>query len=86
MSLEAAIIDLWERRDTLAPDSPATDTAPIHEVLGALDRGELRVAERQHDGTWHTNEWLKQAVLLSRYLMNMLEPSKLMADRWKNWM
>jgi 2,3,4,5-tetrahydropyridine-2-carboxylate N-succinyltransferase len=30
-----------------------------------LDRGEARVAEKQADGNWQVNQWLKKAVLLS---------------------
>src|SRR6185436_9212729 len=36
----------------------------VHAALDALDRGEVRVAEKR-DGKWQTNQWLKKAVLLS---------------------
>ena len=36
-----------------------------------LDRGEARVAERQADGCWRVNQWLKKAVLLSFRLNDM---------------
>src|SRR5688500_16724923 len=36
----------------------------IHQVIAALDRGELRVASPNEDGTWTTHAWIKQAVLL----------------------
>ncbi len=62
--LEAVISDLWDRRDDLSPDSPSEDRDPIGIALDALDRGELRVAERASDGEWQVNQWLKQAVLL----------------------
>jgi len=29
-----------------------------------LDKGEIRIAEQQADGTWHVNDWIKKAVLL----------------------
>jgi 2,3,4,5-tetrahydropyridine-2-carboxylate N-succinyltransferase len=35
----------------------------VDEVIDALDRGRLRVAEPR-DGTWVTNAWIKQAILL----------------------
>jgi 2,3,4,5-tetrahydropyridine-2-carboxylate N-succinyltransferase len=38
----------------------AVDTA-----LGLLDDGKARVAEKQADGSWAVNQWLKKAVLLS---------------------
>ena len=37
-----------------------------------LDRGEVRVAERQPDGAWTVNQWLKKAVLLS-FRLNPME-------------
>jgi 2,3,4,5-tetrahydropyridine-2,6-dicarboxylate N-succinyltransferase len=64
-TLRATIEELWERRDTL---SPATTGAPRDAVLAALDAldsGRLRVAERQGEGEWVVNQWLKKAVLLS---------------------
>jgi 2,3,4,5-tetrahydropyridine-2,6-dicarboxylate N-succinyltransferase len=33
--------------------------------LNLLDSGQMRVAERGADGTWHVHQWLKKAVLLS---------------------
>ncbi|HET6892822.1 MAG TPA: 2,3,4,5-tetrahydropyridine-2,6-dicarboxylate N-succinyltransferase [Pyrinomonadaceae bacterium] len=30
----------------------------------ALNRGEVRAAERSDDGTWHANTWVKQGILL----------------------
>src|SRR5579859_534074 len=35
----------------------------VETVIGMLDRGETRVAEKR-DGQWVVNEWLKKAVLL----------------------
>ena len=37
----------------------------VHAALNGLDSGSLRVAEKQPGGEWHTNQWLKKAVLLS---------------------
>ena len=70
-SLESAITDLWERRDDLSPASPPADRDAILAALDALDRGELRVAERGEDGTWRVNQWLKQAVLLGFRIREM---------------
>ena len=36
----------------------------VHEVIRRLDRGELRVATREEDGTWTTHAWVKEAILL----------------------
>ncbi len=39
------------------------DTAAVEAVIAALDRGELRVAEKI-DGEWVVHGWVKQAILL----------------------
>lgn len=63
----AAIIDqAWENRAQLSPQNPdAKIRAAVDLVLDKLDRGQLRVAERQGVGKWHTHQWIKKAVLLS---------------------
>lgn len=42
---------------------PEVDVAAVEAALAALDRGELRVAEKV-DGEWIVHAWLKQAILL----------------------
>ncbi len=42
----------------------------IEAALDALDAGRVRVAEKR-GGAWHTNQWLKMAVLLSFRLYDM---------------
>lgn len=34
------------------------------EFKAGLNRGEIRAAERAHDGSWHTNPWVKRGILL----------------------
>jgi 2,3,4,5-tetrahydropyridine-2,6-dicarboxylate N-succinyltransferase len=36
----------------------------IAETIAMLDAGKVRVAEKKEDGQWHTNEWVKKAILL----------------------
>ncbi|MHB8145875.1 MAG: 2,3,4,5-tetrahydropyridine-2,6-dicarboxylate N-succinyltransferase [Vulcanimicrobiaceae bacterium] len=36
----------------------------VDDVIEALDEGLLRVSEPDESGTWHTNVWIKQAILL----------------------
>jgi 2,3,4,5-tetrahydropyridine-2-carboxylate N-succinyltransferase len=55
MDLARRIDELWEA-DELEP-------GPIEEAIAALDRGEVRVAERTPEG-WIVNEWVKKAILL----------------------
>jgi len=69
-NLAAAIETAWERRDTLGPGSGSPVRAAVDEVLGKLDSGSLRVAEKI-GGEWHVHQWLKKAVLLSFRLHDM---------------
>ena len=63
-ALQPVIEAAFERRQSLSSSSVDAQTrAAVEAVIGALDRGEARVAERQ-DGRWRVNEWLKKAVLL----------------------
>ena len=61
--LHADIDALWARSTELSPAS-RREKFQVDQVLDALDRGELRVAEKGADG-WRVNQWLKKAVLLS---------------------
>ena len=62
--LQATIEELWERRTELSPQSAPTTIAAIESVIGDLDAGKLRVAEKIA-GEWFTHQWIKKAVLLS---------------------
>jgi len=63
-SLESAIDAAWERRNEISPATRGETRDAIEAALDELDSGALRVAEKR-DGKWHTNQWLKKAVLLS---------------------
>jgi 2,3,4,5-tetrahydropyridine-2,6-dicarboxylate N-succinyltransferase len=60
------IIDLaWESRTSLdSVNSPELREAVEH-VIKDLNKGRVRVAERQGVGQWTVNQWIKKAVLLS---------------------
>ncbi len=62
--LKAEIDAGWARRDTLDASTGGTIKAAVDEVLRRLDAGRLRVAEKV-DGEWKTQQWLKEAILLS---------------------
>ncbi|MCE1170225.1 MAG: 2,3,4,5-tetrahydropyridine-2,6-dicarboxylate N-succinyltransferase, partial [Azovibrio sp.] len=62
--LQAVIEQLWEQRAELSPNSPAEHLHAIEQIIGELDCGTLRVAEKI-DGDWVTHQWIKKAVLLS---------------------
>lgn len=68
---ERAIDAVWEARDTVTPATGGEARAAIETVLEALDKGAVRVAERQEDGTWLVNQWVKKAVLLGFRLREM---------------
>ena len=56
----------WEGRAALGPTTadPKIREAVDH-VIGELNAGRIRVAERQGVGQWTVNQWIKKAVLLS---------------------
>ncbi|UDG83062.1 2,3,4,5-tetrahydropyridine-2,6-dicarboxylate N-succinyltransferase [Candidatus Vallotia lariciata] len=63
--LQEIIDTSWEKRAQLLPKSTPTNIREaIAHVIGELDQGRLRVAEKRA-GKWVVNQWLKKAVLLS---------------------
>jgi 2,3,4,5-tetrahydropyridine-2-carboxylate N-succinyltransferase len=56
------IEDAWENRASLKPAKPLKDA--VKAVIGGLDAGKLRVAEKV-GSEWITHQWIKKAVLLS---------------------
>jgi 2,3,4,5-tetrahydropyridine-2-carboxylate N-succinyltransferase len=69
--LESAIEAAWEVRTEITPTTKGPAREAVEETLDALDRGHLRVAERQSDGAWRVNQWAKKAVLLGFRLTDM---------------
>jgi 2,3,4,5-tetrahydropyridine-2-carboxylate N-succinyltransferase len=69
--LESAIEAAWDARAEITPATKGATREAVEETLDALDRGHLRVAERQADGTWRVNQWAKKAVLLGFRLTDM---------------
>jgi 2,3,4,5-tetrahydropyridine-2-carboxylate N-succinyltransferase len=69
--LEPAIEAAWEVRDTITVNTKGKMREAIEGTLLALDRGVLRVAEKQSDGHWFVNQWAKKAVLLGFRLKDM---------------
>jgi 2,3,4,5-tetrahydropyridine-2-carboxylate N-succinyltransferase len=70
-NLETAIEAAWEARDTITPATKGETREAVEATLHALDQGQLRVADRDEDGTWHVNQWVKKAVLLGFRLKDM---------------
>jgi 2,3,4,5-tetrahydropyridine-2-carboxylate N-succinyltransferase len=65
-ALKNTIETAFEDRANITPArAPQAVRDAVNTVLGMLDAGQLRVAERRGVGDWVVNEWLKKAVLLS---------------------
>jgi 2,3,4,5-tetrahydropyridine-2-carboxylate N-succinyltransferase len=63
--LKTQIEQAWEGRDSVSTATTGAVRTAVDETLQRLDEGELRVAERQADGQWTVQQWVKQAILLS---------------------
>lgn len=66
-----AIDDAFENRAKITPKTKGAVRKAVTNALALLDSGKARVAERQSNGDWHVNQWLKKAVLLSFRLNDM---------------
>jgi 2,3,4,5-tetrahydropyridine-2,6-dicarboxylate N-succinyltransferase len=71
MNLREQIEELKDKQEFTADD---------RKVFGhfkeALRTGEIRAAERDGDGNWHTNAWVKQGILLGFRMGGMIEMSQ----------
>jgi len=61
MNLKETIEAAWDNRALL---ENTTYKDAIHQVVGMLDNGELRVAEPSEGGNWQVNDWVKKAVIM----------------------
>ncbi|ATU92929.1 2,3,4,5-tetrahydropyridine-2,6-dicarboxylate N-succinyltransferase [Phyllobacterium zundukense] len=64
-SLEKTIDKAFDERDAISTETRGEIREAVETSLLLLDSGTVRVAEKQADGVWKTNQWLKKAVLLS---------------------
>jgi hypothetical protein len=71
-TLESIIEKAFEERDSVNTSTRGEVRDAVTEALNLLDAGKARVAERQADGNWSVNQWLKKAVLLS-FRLNPME-------------
>ena len=69
--LESEIEAAWSLRDTINPSTKGKVRDAIEETLEALDKGNLRVAEKTNDNVWQVNQWAKKAVLLGFRIKDM---------------
>lgn len=70
--------DLREEIERLNASQAFTpeDRFVFDEFRLALRRGEIRSAEKDADGNWHANTWVKQGILLGFRMGKMVEMSK----------
>ena len=71
MSLKEQIENLASKSEFAADDREVFDG-----FKDALRKGEIRAAEKDADGNWHTNAWVKQGILLGFKMGGMTEMSK----------
>jgi len=69
--LAATIDEAFDKRDGIGLKTRGPVRKAVEATLDLLDSGAVRVAERQADGSWTVNQWLKKAVLLSFRLNDM---------------
>ena len=70
-NLEKTVNEAFEGRDKITPKTRGAVRKAVDTALELLDSGAARVAEKQGDGNWQVNQWLKKAVLLSFRLNDM---------------
>ncbi|MCZ7856457.1 2,3,4,5-tetrahydropyridine-2,6-dicarboxylate N-succinyltransferase [Agrobacterium salinitolerans] len=70
-SLETIIETAFDNRDGVNVSTKGEVRDAVDTSLQLLDSGKARVAEKQSDGNWKVNQWLKKAVLLSFRLNDM---------------
>jgi 2,3,4,5-tetrahydropyridine-2-carboxylate N-succinyltransferase len=71
VNLEHSIKELSAKSEFDADDRPV-----FEEFKAALRRGEIRSAEKDADGNWYANAWVKQGILLGFKMGRMVEISK----------
>lgn len=71
MELKSLIEEL-----SLRSEFNADDREVYEEFKSALRRGEIRSAEKDAEGNWHANAWVKQGILLGFRMGKMVEMSK----------
>jgi 2,3,4,5-tetrahydropyridine-2-carboxylate N-succinyltransferase len=70
LSAERALIEAAYRETQRSFDPDAPVALAVRAVVAALDRGEIRVAEKIN-GVWETRAWIKEAILLFFGLQKM---------------
>jgi 2,3,4,5-tetrahydropyridine-2-carboxylate N-succinyltransferase len=64
-SLAKIIDDAFEKRDQVNFGTAGEIRDAVETAIELMDSGKVRAAEKQPDGSWKVNQWLKKALLLS---------------------
>src|ERR1700683_4347006 len=70
-SLESSVNTAFDARDGISTATKGEVREAVDHALELLDKGEVRVAEREAGGKWKVHQWLNKAVLLSFRLNDM---------------
>ena len=62
--LKKTIEDAFENKDQINTQTQGEIRNSVDEILNQLDKGKIRVCEKQ-EGEWIVNQWIKKAILLS---------------------
>jgi 2,3,4,5-tetrahydropyridine-2-carboxylate N-succinyltransferase len=63
--LQSTIELAWENRASISATTHPEVRDAVEQVMADLNKGRIRVADRQGVGLWTVNQWVKKAVLLS---------------------
>src|SRR6202162_4160525 len=81
-ALESTVNNAFDARETISTATKGEVRDAVESALELLDKGEVRVAERETNGKWKVHQWLKKAVLLSFRLNDM---SAIQGGPGKEW-
>jgi tetrahydrodipicolinate N-succinyltransferase len=70
-ALESTINSAFDAREAISTATKGEVRDAVDSALELLDKGEVRVAQREAGGKWKVHQWLKKAVLLSFRLNDM---------------
>jgi 2,3,4,5-tetrahydropyridine-2-carboxylate N-succinyltransferase len=72
VTVDQDVAALWERRNGVS-ENDLQARRLVTDVIDSLDRGEIRVAEVDAAGEVVVHEWVRQAILLSFRLLNVVD-------------
>ena len=64
-NLISVVEDFWQKKQNGINFNKDEAIATANNVIDLLDRGEISVVEKDVNGSWKINQWVKKAILLS---------------------